>query len=96
MPLIHEVSQVESEGQIKRHHRQFVALREAHTVRDFQLVLSAEVWAPVMEYSVRILEEAVAEEKARNGFGDFLPEPLIVCHPRRGRTLDHGEAICGG
>ena len=93
-PLIRELSQVESEAEAVRHHRRFEVLREAHKVRDFQLVLCAGVWGPVVDYSVRMLKEAVAEEKAKNGFGDFLPEPLIIAEPCRSRTIDHGEFVC--
>ena len=78
VPLTRELSQADIAGEASRHRRRFGVFREAHKVRDFQLVLSAEVWSPLVEYSVRMLKEAVAEEKARNGFGDFLPEPLII------------------
>ena len=86
-----ELFQVESEAETVFHHRRFEVLREAHKVRDFQLVLCARVWGPVVDYSVRMLKEAVAEEKARNRFGDFLPEPLIIAEPCRRRTIDHEE-----
>ena len=37
-------------------------------MRNFQLQLCANVWDPVGEYSVGILEEAVSEEMANGGF----------------------------
>ena len=56
-------------------------------MRDFQLVLDASVWGPAGEYSVKMLKEAVAEEKAKKGFDDFLSEPLVTCHPQRSRFV---------
>ena len=90
-PLLRQVSQVDSAEDALRHRRRFGVLREAHKTRDFQLVLNAAVWDPVVEYSVQMLEQAVTEEKAKGGFGDFLSEPLVACHPQRSRTIDHGE-----
>ena len=88
---IHEVSQDVSEAEALRHQGRFGVLRKAHQARDFQLVLSAEMWDPEAKFSVQILKEVVAGEKAEGGFGDFLPEPLVTCHPLRSRTIDHGE-----
>ena len=92
-PLLREVSRVERAEEAVRNHERFEVLRAAHKVRNFQLVLCAEVWDPVVEYSVRMLKEAVAEEKAKVGFDDFLSEPLVLCHPQRSRTIDHGEVV---
>ena len=94
MPLIREVSQVDSANEALGHHMRFRALHEAHKARNFQLVLSVEVWDPVMEYSVRMLKQAVEEERAKDGFGGFLSEPLVTCHPRRRQTIDDGEVVC--
>jgi hypothetical protein len=57
-------------------------LREVHKVRDFRLVLCANVWGCVGEYPVRILEEDVAEEKAKKGFDKNFPEPLVIYDPQ--------------
>ena len=82
-PPLRERSQTEREEEASRHCERFGVLREAHKVRDFQLVLCARVWGCVGEYLLRRLEEAVAEEKARNGFGNSFPEPLVVCDLQR-------------
>ena len=84
-PLLREVSADEKVEEASRHHRRFEVLREVHNARDFRLVLSAGVWDPVGEYSVRMLKDAIAEEKARGGFDNFLSEPFVTYNPRRSR-----------
>ena len=54
-------------------------------MRDFQLILCADIWDPVGEYAVRMLKEAVAEERAKGGFNVFLSEPLVIYRPWRSR-----------
>jgi hypothetical protein len=49
-PLGH-MSETERAEEASRHHRQFEVFREAQKVRDFQLVLCADVWEHVGEYS---------------------------------------------
>lgn len=49
-----------------------------HNIRDFQLVQCANVSGPAEEDPVRVLEEAVAEEKAEYGFGDSSSEPSVM------------------
>ena len=56
-----------------------------HRVRDFLLVLCADVWDQVVWYTVRILKEAMAAEKARGGFDDFFSESKMVYSPRASR-----------
>jgi len=81
--LLREISEAERGREISRHRRLFEAFRGVHKIRDFRLQLCAAVWDPVGEYSMGILKEAVAEEKAKGGFDGFLSEPLVTCHPRR-------------
>ena len=85
LPPLREVSQGDREAEALRHHRRFEVIREVHKVRDFRLVLNAKVWDPAGEYSVRMLKEALAEEKAKGGFDNFLSEPLVTYHPLRSR-----------
>ena len=84
-PPLCEVSQDGRRAEALRHHRRFEVFREVCKVRDFRLVLNATVWDPVGEYSVRMLKEAVAEEKAKGGFDDFLSEPSVTYRPCRTR-----------
>ena len=84
-PPLREVSQAIRTVEGFRHHRRFEVLREVHKVRDFRLVLNAKVWDPAGEYSVRMLKEAVAEEKSKGGFDDFSSEPLVTYRPCRSR-----------
>jgi len=69
--------------QASKHHRRFELFREMHKVRGFQLVLCADVWDRVVEYTVQVLKQAVAVEKANGGFGGLFSEPLVVSTPRR-------------
>jgi hypothetical protein len=54
-------------------------------VRGFQLKLYASIWGSAGEEPVRILEEAIAKERAENGFSDFLYDPLVQYNPQRSR-----------
>ena len=51
-------------------------------MRGFRLVLCADVWNRVADYSVGVLEEAVAAEKADGGFDKRFLEPLVIYSPR--------------
>jgi len=79
-PHIREISQAERMEEASRHHKRFELLREAHKVRDFQLVLCANVWGPIGKYSVRMLRQAVADEKAKKGFDGFSSDPSVTCY----------------
>ena len=50
------------------------------------MVLCADVWHRVGEYSVQVLMEAVAAEKANGGFDIFFPEPSVIYRPRESQT----------
>ena len=52
VPISREPSQVEIAVESPCHRGPFRVLREAQKVRDFRLVLSAELWGPAMEYAV--------------------------------------------
>ena len=67
------------------HSRWFEAFQRMHKVRDFRLVLCADVWEEVGEYSVRSLKEAVAGEEARRGFDLNFPKPAVIYKPQASR-----------
>ena len=72
------LSQAERAEEVTRHRKVFEVFREMHEVRrDFQLELYISTCSSVGEEPVRILEDAVAEEKAERGFDDFLSDPLV-------------------
>jgi len=83
LPLIHEVSQAERAEEVSRQRRIFKIFREAHKVWDFRLELCASISGSAGEEPVRILEEVIAEERAKNGFNDFLQDPFVVYNPHR-------------
>ncbi|KAF9642465.1 hypothetical protein BDM02DRAFT_3264464 [Thelephora ganbajun] len=68
-----------------RHHQRFKALRRVHRIREFELVLCADVWDGVGEYSVEKLKRAVAVEKARGTFDNIFQEPSVIYSPRESR-----------
>ena len=88
-PVIRKRSQAERAKEVLRHRRIFRVIREAHKVRDFQLKLCASVWGSAGEGPVQILEEAIAEERAENGFDDFLYDPFVEYSPRRSHYNGH-------
>ena len=75
----------EKAEEVSRHRRIFEVFREAQKVRGFQLKLCASVWGSAGEKSVGILEEAIAEERAENGFDDFPCDPFVGYNPQRSR-----------
>ena len=56
-------------------------------VRNFQLVLRADVWDRMGEYLVWVLEEAVAAEKVMGGFSNDFLEPLVFCSVQGSRQV---------
>ena len=84
-PPLREISGAERAQEVSRHRRLFEAFRGVHKVRDFQLQLCADVWDPVGGYSMGILKEAIAEEKANGGFDGFPSEPFVTYFPRSTR-----------
>jgi hypothetical protein len=80
-----ELSQAERVEEVARHRRWFGAFREAHKVRGSKLGLCVCTRGSVGEEPVRILEEAIAEEKAEGGFNDFLFNPYAVYWPNWSR-----------
>ena len=85
LPPLREVSEAERAEDAVRHRKRFEVLSEVRKVRAFHLELSACVWDPVGEYSVRMLKEVVAEEKAKGGFDNFLSKPSVAYYPLKGR-----------
>jgi len=76
---------------------EFEALREMHKVRDFRPVLCVDVWDYVMKDAVWDLKWAVVKEKAKGGFNDVFPEPLVISRPRGSPPLysEHDHPGCG-
>jgi hypothetical protein len=50
-------------------------------MRNFQLVMCAHVRDDEREYSVRKLKQIVAEAKAKVGYDNNFPEPLVTHAP---------------
>ena len=61
----------------------FKVFREMYAARHFQLVLCAEVWDPLKEYTMGVLRRAVAVQKAAKRLSYLPSEPLVVSSPRR-------------
>ena len=69
--LFVQVLPAERADQALRYRRHLEVFHGCQRVRDFQLVLCAAVLDSVGEYSVQVLKEAVATERARGAFEDF-------------------------
>jgi len=78
-----QLSKAERENEAWCYRRRFEILREVHKVRDFQLELCASVWGHFEEEPVRMLEEAIAEERAKGGFDEFPCKPSVVYYPQQ-------------
>ena len=81
-PHLREMTNVEKAEEAMWHHRRFDLVRELHKVRRFELVLCANVWDPVGEYTVRMLKEAVEVAKKGKMFDEFASEPTVTYNPR--------------
>ena len=78
-----QLSKAEREEEASQYHLRFGVLREVHQVRGFQLELCASVWGHFGEESVGMLEEAIAEEKAKGGFDEFPCKPSVRYFPQQ-------------
>ena len=65
-----------------RFDRRFRVFRAMRKIRDFQLVVCADTWDVVGEYTVGVLKQAVAAEKVKRGFDGTFLEPLVIHSPR--------------
>jgi len=65
--------------------KQFGVFREMHRVRDFSLVLCADVFDSVVGYAIGTLERHAKAEKVKGGL-DHLREPLVISERRSIRT----------
>ena len=65
--------------------------REMHNVRDFRLVLCADVVDWMVDYAIQRLEYFVKAEKVKGGLDYLLYEPLVISERRtlRTRNKDH-------
>jgi len=86
-PPFRELLQAERAEEVSYHRWRFGVLREVRKVRDFQLELCVSVWGYVGEEPVRILEDAVVEEEAKEGFSGLFSDPPVTYNPRRSRHL---------
>jgi hypothetical protein len=88
--IFYRLSPAERAKETLWHEGQFRIFRTMQKIRDFQLVLCADVWDGVREYAVRRLRQAVAAGKTKRGIDNRLlpsisPEPLVVYSPRGSR-----------
>ena len=60
----------------------FEVLHEIHGIRDFKLVLCADVWGYLVERAVRQLKWAVANQWVERESDSLSPRPLVTSSPR--------------
>lgn len=85
-PPVCGMSQADRVKEASQHHTRFGVFREVCKVQESRLVLCADIWDRVGEYSVRTAEEAVTVEKVKGGFGENFSETSVVYSPRKSRT----------
>lgn len=59
----------------------FEMFREMRQIRNFKLVLCADVSGPIVEYAVRQLELAIETGWVGEGSDDILSRPVVRCSP---------------
>jgi len=89
-------SEDRSRKEALRYRKQFEVFCEVQKVQDFHLVLCADVWHRVGEYSVRVLKEAVEREKVKGVFDNFASEPVVIYSPSATHTTKQEELYAGG
>ena len=62
--------------------QQFKVFRAMRKIRGFQLVLCADTWDGVGNYTMGVLKRGVAVDEAKRGLGGNFPEPLVIHSPR--------------
>ena len=82
-PHFRELSQTERAREAARNRRLFGVLHEMYKVRDYKLVLCADVWDYLRDYAVRELKCVVATEKAEGRLDNLPFEPSVTHSPRR-------------
>ena len=67
-----------------------LVLSGMHRMREFQLVLCADVLDCIAEYAVQVLERTVGVERKHGGLGYLLPKALVISEIRspRSRPID--------
>ena len=75
-----------SVGMHQRCQQQFEVFHKMHNVRDFRLVLCADVFDCMVEEAVKTLKCFVKKEKKKGGLNYLLHEPLIISERRAPRT----------
>ena len=73
-------------GSAENSQQQFEVFRTIHNIRDFRLVLCADVPDCIVDPAVEVLECLVKEEKNKGGLDYLLHEPLIISERRTPRT----------
>ena len=68
----------EETEEAEKHRKRFEVLRKIYKVRDLRFVLHAAIRDVVGEPVTRMVEEAVAAERARGGFDVLFPEPPVT------------------
>ena len=66
--------------------QQFEVFKEMQKVRDFRLVLCADVFDRMVESAIEMLEDLVKEEKEKGGLDSLLHQPLIISERRTPHT----------
>lgn len=75
------------------HRERFKVLNEMYTVREFQLVLCADVLDCITEYAVQVLERIVESEWMGGGLGYLQSKPLVISEIRSPRTRPGDEHV---
>ena len=81
-------------GMAQRCQQQFEVFKEMHNVRNFRLVLCADVFDCMVESAMKMLEDLVKEEKEKGGLDYLFYEPLIISERRTLRTRTNCHAGC--
>jgi len=80
--ILHPLSPGHIAEEVSCFDRRFKVFREMRKIRGFQLVLCADTWDGVGEYTVGVLKQAVAAEKVKTRFDGTFLEPLVIHRDR--------------
>ena len=76
----------DTSNDVPRYKRHFRLFREMHKVRDFRLVLCADVFDCLVEHAIQTLEHTLIAREVNGGLDYFINKPLVISERRTPRT----------
>lgn len=93
---VHPVPSCKQEDIKRAHFDRFMVFREMYSVREFRLVLCADVLACAEKPAMKMLDGIVTEATRRNGGFGFFRRGVLAVYDRRAPSIRFQGASAGG